>query len=240
MILSTGSLFGWRTIGFTLLGVIGAGVGIYFAFFSKAGQPYSFQETLPKMVSSFGGQARVVQIVAGSDSVLYEVIGADGLVHRRDYELQTSETPGGGTGYNRHESNSQRRPTAAERRAAVVTLGSLSPGIVDSLFGRVGFPHDGSSASLTGRTWLLQSGARPFDKYAALFDVRRLRQTSSKATVFGAQSSAPSPAPTTTAQTSTTIKITASGAKANRLLTCVQHAHGDVTKMQACAARFAP
>jgi hypothetical protein len=172
--------------------------------------------------------------------VSYEVIGSDGLLHRRDYALQTSETPGGGTGYNRHESNSQRRPTGGERRSATVPLGSLKPGIVDDLLGRVGFPQSASSATLTGRTWLLQSGVRPFDKYEARFDGTHLHQTASKATVFGPQPSSPPTVGSTTTPRTPSIKVPTTSTKPNRLLSCIQHAHGNVTKMQVCTQRFAP
>jgi hypothetical protein len=68
----------------------------------------------------------------------------------------------------------------------VVTLGQVDPGVVDSLYGEVGFPSQGSGATLTGRSWFLQSGAHPEHRFTA------------------------------------------------RLMTCIAHAQGNVTKIVAC------
>ena len=75
----------------TLAGVIGAGIGIYFAAFSPSGRPYNLQGTLPKMVADFGAGARVVQLVVSADNVDFEVIPDDGRLHTRNYDLVSSE-----------------------------------------------------------------------------------------------------------------------------------------------------
>ncbi len=242
----------WATVFWVCLSLVGAAVGIYFAFYFKGGSPYTFEETLPKMVSAFGADARVVQVLVSSDNVSYEVIGRDGLLHRRVYELQFSREAGGGTAKTRGVENSVRKPTAGELREARVTLGQLTPGVVDSLYHRVDFPNDGSSAVLTGETWLLESGARAFDHYQARYDGTALHQTQSKATVFGSKP----PSQTTTqppAQgnvvTKSSITIRSSGGtqstatvrkRLRRLLACIQRAEGDASKIVSCQQHYAP
>ena len=242
----------WASAFWVCVALVGAAVGIYFAFYFKGGSPYTFQETLPKMVSAFGADARVVQILVSSDNVSYEVIGHDGLLHRRVYELQFSRDAGGGTSKTRKVENSVRKPTPRELREAHVRLGQLTPGVVDSLYHRVDFPNDGSSAVLTGETWLLESGARVFDHYKARYDGTALHQTQSKATVFGSkppsQTTAQSPArPNVVTKSSITIRSSGgaqSGAtvrkQLRRLLACIQRAEGAASKILSCQQRYAP
>lgn len=219
---------GVRNGAFTALGLVGAGVGIYFAFFFKGGSPYTLQETLPQMISDYGPSARVVQLQDSTDDITYRVIGPDGLLHERDYELQFSRTAGGGTGMTRHISNSVSKPSASDVSGAQVRLGQISSGIVDKLFLEVGFPSNGSSATLHGDTWTLESGARPFDRYEARYDGTGLHQTQSQATVF-----APQPTKTSTPPAGLT-------GKAGKLLACIRHAHTDVNKIVVCQRRFRP
>ena len=131
---------GWVSLLWLCLAAVGGGAGIYFAYFFNGGAPYSFRETLPKMVSALGADARVVQILVSSDSVDYEVITRHGMLQQRDYTLQFSRVSGGGTGKTRKVANSVRTPTDGERREARVTLGELAPGVVESLYHRVNFP----------------------------------------------------------------------------------------------------
>ena len=243
---------GWVTPFWVCLALVGGGVGIYFAYFFKGGSPYSFRETLPGMVSSFGADARVVQILVSSDNVAYQVIARDGLLHERVYNLQSSRVVGGGTGETHKVENAVRNPTASERREARVTLGQLAPGVVDGLYRRVNFPSQGSSATLTGDTWFLQSGARAFDQYEARYDGTGLHQTQSKSTVFGSNPPSQIIAHTATdskAVTKSSITVTSSGnaqptallpKKLSRLLACVQRAQGDVSRITACQQRYAP
>jgi hypothetical protein len=235
-----------RNVAFTALGLVGAGVGVYFAFFFKGGSPYTLQETLPQMISDYGANARVVQLQDSTDDITYRVLGPDGLLHERDYELQFSRTAGGGTGKTRHISNSVSKPSASDVSGAQVRLGQISSGIVDKLFSEVRFPSNGSSATLHGGTWTLESGARPFDRYEARYDGSGLHQTQSQATVFAPQPTAPSgssagssgsaPSATSTPQTST--PSTGLGGNTGKLLACIQHAHSDVNKIVVCQRRF--
>jgi hypothetical protein len=57
--------FTLRTGGFGLLAIVGLAVGIYFAFFSKAGSAYTLQETLADMIHDFGASTRVVSPGSG-------------------------------------------------------------------------------------------------------------------------------------------------------------------------------
>ena len=65
------------------------------------------------MVSSFGADARVVQILVSSDNVAYNVIARDGLLHERVYNLQSSRVVGGGTGKTRKVQNAVATPQPA-------------------------------------------------------------------------------------------------------------------------------
>jgi len=195
--------------------LVGGGIGIYFAYFFKGGSPYSFRETLPQMVSSFGADARVVQIQVSSDNVDYQVITRNSQLRDRAYILRLSRVQGGGTGNTREVENSARAPTAREQREARVTLSQLAPGVVESMYREVNFPSQGSSATLSGETWLLQSGARPFDRYEARYDGTDLHQTQSKASVFAPKPSAvatpPRPAVTTSGVTTLSVTVTSAG-----------------------------
>ena len=162
------------------VGVLAAMIGVAIAGVAIAGhvmsdsngglKPYGLQETLPQMVASFRDNARVVEIIVGSSGVYYQVIGADRQLHIRDYSIVESEIEAGTYGYNRKTRNFVRAPTVAESRSAVLTLRQVDPGVMDALYGKVGFPRQGSSATLTGRSWLLQSGAEPDHRFVAAYD----------------------------------------------------------------------
>ena len=128
------------------------------------------------MVASFGTSARVVEIIVGSSGIYYQVIGADRQLHIRDYSILESEIEAGTYGYNRKTRNYVRALTPAQSRSAVLTLGQVDPGVVDSLYHRVGFPRQGSSATLTGRSWFLQSGAQPEHRFVAAYSGGGLNQ----------------------------------------------------------------
>jgi hypothetical protein len=105
-------------------------------------KPYGLKETLAEMLSSFGANARVVEVIVDSSGAYYQVIGADHQLHIRDYAIVESEISAGTEGYNRKTTNFVRAPTAAESHGAVLTLAQLDPGVVDTLYGKVGFPHE--------------------------------------------------------------------------------------------------
>ena len=146
------------------------------------------------MVSSFGANAHVVEIIVDSSGVYYQVIGADRRLHIRDYSIVESEIDAGTYGYNRKTGNFVRAPTAAESHNAVLTLGQVDPGVVDSLYSKVGFPRQGSSATLTGRSWFLQSGAQTGHRFVAAYNGNSVQRT---------QTAAPPDPKTTTIPTST-------------------------------------
>ena len=134
-----------------VVGVVGVGaaiVGVAIAGHVGSGangglKPYGLRETLPQMVASFGTDARVVEIIVGSSGVYYQVIGADRRLHIRDYSIVQSEIEAGTYGYSRKTRDFVRALTPAEAHSAVVTLGQVDPGVVDGLYGKVGFPRQG-------------------------------------------------------------------------------------------------
>lgn len=222
-------------------------------------KPYGLQETLPKMVSSFGANARVVKIIVGSSGVYYQVIGSDHRLHIRDYSIVQSEIEAGTTGYNRKTSDFARAPTSAESRSAVLTLSQLDPSAVDGLYGKVGFPREGSSATLTGRSWFLESGAQPEHRFVAAYNGSGLQRTQAPAppdpNIATVPPSAQSAAPTSSGGSQTTTKTvysftttfssgsTKPGKLSNttqRLVTCIAHAQGDVNKIVVCQRKFVP
>jgi hypothetical protein len=230
------------------------------AFDSNGGlKPYGLQETLPQMVASFGANARVVEISVGSSGVYYQVIGADRQLHTRDYEIVQSEIEAGTTGYNRKTSNFVRAPTAAELHNAMLTLSQINPGVVDRLYSKLGFPRVGSGATLTGRSWFLESGAQTGHQFVAAYGGGGLQRTQAVAPPDPKTETIPSStrptapispkrpaAPTTTVYHFTTT-ISSGSAKpgklsgtAQRLVTCIAHAQGDVNKIAVCQRKFVP
>jgi hypothetical protein len=177
--------------------VIGVAIAGHVGTDSNGGlKPYGLPETLPGMVASFGSNARVVEVIVGSSGVYYQVIGADRQLHIRDYTIAQSEIEAGTYGYNRKTDNVVRAPTASESRSAVLTLGQIEPSVVESLYSKVGFPRQGSSATLTGRSWFLESGAHPQHRFVAAYDGHGVQRTQLAA--------APDPASTPTQATPVT------------------------------------
>ena len=238
-----------------VLAVAGVTIGGYVESASHGLRPLSLQQALPKMVSAFGSDARVVEIVVGSSDVYFQVIGTDGQLHIRDYAVVESEIEAGTYGYNRKTRDYVRAPSASESRGAVLTLGQIDPSVVDKLYDKVGFPRNGSSATLTGRSWFVESGASPDHQYVAAYDGSGLRAAHSPAppnpnlpttsAPVSATSSTTSTASTTTVFSfSTTISSRPTRPHklhtAQRLVTCIEHAQGDVSKIAACQRRFVP
>jgi len=241
--------------------VAGVAIAAHLTSDSNGGlKPYGLQETLAQMVSSFGPNARVVEIIVGSSGIYYQVIGADHQLHIRDYSIAESEIEAGTEGFNRKTTNDVRAPTAAESRSAVVTLGQLDPGVVDSLYSKVGFPRQGSSATLTGRSWFLQSGAQTGQRFVAAYNGDSVQRTQAAAPPDPKAASIPSSAQQTTSPASsnapkaTTTEVygftttISSGSTqlgkvnriAQRLVTCISHAQGDVNKIVVCQRKYVP
>jgi len=247
------------------VGLIAALIGVAVAVRLTTGangglKPYGLHETLPEMVSSFGANARVVEIIVDDSGAYYQVIGSDHRLHIRDYAIVESEIEAGTQGYNRKTTNFVRAPTAAESHSAALTLAQVDPDVVDRLYGKVGFPHQGSSATLTGRAWFLESGAHPEHRYVAAYNGDSVQRTeeaaapdpktvsvpSSTRTTAPAASSAGSKATTTTVYSFTTTissgltKPGKAGRTAQRLVTCISHAQGDVNKIVVCQRKYVP
>ena len=222
-------------------------------------KPYGLQETLPEMVASFGANAHVVEIIVGSSGVYYQVIGADRQLHTRDYTIVESEVDAGTYGYNRKTRNFVRAPTTSESRSAVLTLGQVDPGVVDRLYSKVGFPRQGSSATLTGRSWFLESGAQTGHRFIAAYNGDTVQRTQADAppdpknATIASSAHATTPTPsnaskaTTTTVYSFTTTISSGSTKpgkvtrtTQRLVTCIAHAQGDVNKIAACQRKFVP
>ncbi len=245
-----------------IVGVVIAGVAIvgHVSFDSSGGlKPYGLRETLPEMVASFGANARVVEVIVSSSGVYYQVIGADRQLHIRDYSIVESEIDAGTYGYNRKTRNFVRAPTAAEARSAVLTLGQVDPGVVDTLYSKVGFPRQGSSATLTGRSWFLESGAQPEHRFVAAYSGGGVQRTQvaappdpKTATIAPSKpgttptSSNASKATTTTVYSFTTTISSGStnpgtlNKTTRRLVTCIAHAQGDLNKIATCQRKFVP
>ena len=228
-------------------GIVAAVVGVAIAGHLTSGdnsngglKPYGLHETLPQMVSSFGPNARVVEIIVGSSGIYYQVIGADHQLHIRDYTIAESEIDAGTEGFNRKTTNDVRAPTVAESRGAVVTLGQLDPGVVDALYRKVGFPRQGSSATLTGRSWFLESGAHTGHRFVAAYNGDSVQRTELAA--------APAASEKTTTKVYSFNTTVSSGSTetgkvrrtAQRLVTCISHAQGDVNKIVVCQRKYVP
>ena len=99
--------------------LIGVAVAVQLTTGANGGlKPYGLHETLPEMVSSFGANARVVEIIVDDSGAYYQVIGSDHRLHIRDYAIVESEIEAGTQGYNRKTTNFVRAPTAAESHSA--------------------------------------------------------------------------------------------------------------------------
>jgi hypothetical protein len=222
-------------------------------------KPYGLQQTLPQMVSSFGSNARIVEIIVGSSGVYYQVIGADRRLHIRDYSIVESEVDAATTGFNHKTGNYVRAPTAGESRSAVLTLGQIDPSAVDSLYSKVGFSRQGSGATLTGRSWFLASGAHPEHRYVAAYNGTEVQRTQAvgppdpnTATVPSSrQAASPTSSNGSKATTTTVYRFTTTfsagstkpgkfSKTAQRLVTCIANAQGDVNKIAVCQRKFVP
>jgi hypothetical protein len=191
--------------------------------------------------------------------VYYQVIGVDRQLHIRDYAIVESEVDAGTYGFSRKTRNFVRAPTAAESRGALLTLGQVDPSVVDSLYSKVGFPRQGSSATLTGRSWFLESGAQPEHRFVAASSGGGVRRTQAaappdpKASTVSSSTQATTPTspdaskPATTTVYRFTTTISSGSTKpgklnstAQRLVTCIAHAQGDVNKIAVCQRKFVP
>lgn len=215
-----------------ILGLVAAGVFGIPKLLEEAGisgDSWTFDDTLPEVTGDFGEDAKVISISVGGGSVKYEVIGDDGLVHVRDYIVETEHLSGGGQGRTRKTNNSERPATAKDTADAKVMLGDLDNDVVEQMWEEADFPSGGSAAALTGSEWALSSGARPFDHYLANADGSDVRQTTSREDTFGPDpqgGSAPQGIPDPQGQAE----------KLQSLGDCIQAAGTDIAAIQKCQA----
>src|SRR3954471_315002 len=143
------------------------------------GSGYEFADTLPQMVGDFGEDARVISGLERDGAVTFVVIGKDGRVHERAYELVCSVTGSRhGTSCNKRTTNRQRAPLRGERDSAGVTLGELDEDVVDHLRDEAD-AFGGAPVGLRGRRWVVAAGA--FKAYVADLDGSDLHRAESAA-----------------------------------------------------------
>lgn len=212
-----------RTLGIGALVLVGViGIPKLLKEAGISGDPWTFEETLPEAVDDFGDDAKVSSISVNSGSVSFNVIGTDGVLHTRDYVVESENVRGQqgqqATGLTRKTNNSERPATPAEVQGAVLALGELDRDVVNELWEEADFPDSGSSAALTGTEWALGSGVRPFDKYVASADGSHFRQV---------ESQVDSP-PTSLEEAKSSGQATAA---------CVQAAGQDIAALQKCVAQ---
>jgi hypothetical protein len=143
------------------------------------GGGYDFSGTLPKMVDDFGEDARVVSVLDRDGDVTFVVLGKDGRVHERDYELVCSVTGSRhGTSCSKRTTNRDRAPLRGERDAARVRLGDLDEHVVDDLRDATD-AFAGAPVGLKARRWVVASGV--FEAYVADLDGSHLHRAESAA-----------------------------------------------------------
>jgi len=106
-----------RPSGFVAVALVGL---VIYLLLSPSDTTSALNQTLPQTVSDFGAGARVVRIEVSDDYVRYEVIPADGLLHRRDDPI-AEQGPN-------VEDDSTRNATATELKGAQLRLGEISGG----------------------------------------------------------------------------------------------------------------
>ena len=175
-----------------ILALVAAGLFLVPKLVDKAGEeasaPPTFKRTLAEVREDFGEDARVLSISEIGGTVSYAVIDGD-IVRERTYSIETSEVRGPqgqpAQGREKKVDDRERPPTRKELATAAIALGDLDEDVVVRMWEEVGFPTQGSSASLAGQEWVLSSGSRPFDRYVANADGSGIRQTKSKKDTFG-------------------------------------------------------
>ncbi len=140
----------------------------------NAGDPWTFEETLPLMVEDFGADTKVLSIDVGS-SVTYAVLPRPDSVHVRRYyvEIGPGAEPGAGSvGRTRKVEDSQRELSPGEARRASVALGALDPDVLSTLREQLELPER-FMAQLRGDRWLLWAASG--EAYEARHDGTRVR-----------------------------------------------------------------
>jgi hypothetical protein len=144
------------------------------------GSGYSFSDVLPEAVDDFGKDARVIYILAREGDVSFVLLGTDGRVHERNYELVCSSNGSArhGTSCSKRVTNKERAPLRGERDLARVRLGDLDEDVVDEL--RDGADaFSGAPVGLRGSRWVVAAG--PFVGWVADLDGSNLHRAKSPA-----------------------------------------------------------
>jgi len=123
------------------------------------GGGYSYSDVLPEAVDDFGKDARVIYLLAREGDVEFVLLGADGRVHERKYELVCSSSGGPhGTSCSKRITNKERAPLRGEKDSARVKLGDLDEDIVDDLRDKAD-AFSGAPVGLRGSRWVVAAGA---------------------------------------------------------------------------------
>jgi hypothetical protein len=131
------------------------------------------------MVEDFGEDARVISVLDRDGDVTFVVVGKDGRVHERAYELVCSVTGSRhGSSCDKRTTNRRRAPLRGERDSARVTLGELDKDVVDDLRDHAD-AFGGAPVGLRGRRWVVAAGA--FKAYVADLDGSNLHRAESAA-----------------------------------------------------------
>lgn len=135
------------------------------------------------MREDFGSDARVVRVGDLGGGATWEVLSSGGVLVERVYETETSSSrnPSNGsytTETERKEADTERQPTARERKAATLTLADLDPGVIEGMCDETGLTEIGGNYELREETW---TSGRPGNLWKANFDGTDLRHVDKSA-----------------------------------------------------------
>jgi hypothetical protein len=143
------------------------------------GAGYDFADVLPEMVDDFGGDARVISVLDRDGDVSFVVLGKDGRIHERDYELVCTNTGSNhGTSCKKRTTNRTRAPIRGERDTARVKLVDLDKDVVDDLRDKTD-AFGGAPVGLRGNRWVVAAGA--FEGWVADLDGSNVHRAESAA-----------------------------------------------------------
>jgi hypothetical protein len=189
--------------------------------------PSVLSQELSAMIHNFGAGAKVVRIGLANNGADFEVMTSDGSLHRRLYACNTKSCSTTGT------DEPVLKPTKAELRVASLQLSQLSASVPPELVSKVGLPD--AELVLEGHTWTITSVGGASAVWKARYDGTGLKQIAA-----APASSGTTPSPSTPSTTGIPSSAASTLAKSEKLLTCIQAAQQNVTKILACQRRFQP
>lgn len=152
---------------------------------SSEAEPVTFADTLSDMTADFGEDARVVRYSDdGSDVVTWEVVTAEGTLHTRTYQRETSEitdSQANPRASERTESTDEREANADELRAELVTLGELDPGVLETMLAEADAEERYADSELRGTVWTIDPVGTPWEDYTARYDGGGLKKVKKSA-----------------------------------------------------------